>query len=180
MWLISRENIFGSTLESRIWTDHDQSLTDRDYPQLWVHPLQEFILSSQKHHIDRLCLVSWSGATCCCVQKAEVKPVLQRVYHIFPYPLMNRSIMSVPRGLHQYTSYSCCPVLSSSSHRKSYQVLNCVHPWISFDKKLRWKKAYHIHMPGGLEPRSLEWGVLLNKGRSYMEWAVCPAPRGCA
>lgn len=50
---------------------------------------------------------------------------------------------------------SSCPVLSSSSHRKSYQVLNCVHPGISFDKKLRWRKTYHIHMPRGLEPRSL-------------------------
>lgn len=173
MRLIPRESIFASTLEARIWTDHDQSRTDWDYPQLLVHPLWEFTLSSEKHCSDRLCLVSWSGATCCCVQKAAVKLALLRRAHLCQCLAVSTSAV---------TTAVVQSRVAAATGRTSKSLTVCIHGSLSTRS---WGEGTHIIFMCPEEwdlnlASAREWGILLNKGRSYMEWAVCPAPRGCA
>lgn len=77
------KNLFCNTLESRICICQDLS-GGLSPPKAEEAGTSSGAHSrSEKHCFNRQCLVSWSGATCCCVLKPAAKPALRGACHSF-------------------------------------------------------------------------------------------------
>lgn len=142
--------------------------------------------TSEKCCIHRLSLVSWSGATCCCVPKPAAKPALWGAYHFFLFLLWTcHSCQCLGVRTSTFLRFSKVVVHSSVAlaiQRTTKSLTVLIH-WLFSTRSWGGRMYIALLCPEEWDQgisQACEWGILLNKGRYYMEWAVLPAPSGCA